>query len=40
MPVPLFESIEDLRRAPEICRELWSRPDYRKLMAPGTTGRR
>ena len=33
MPVPLFESIEDLRRAPEICRELWSRGDYRKLMA-------
>jgi len=28
MPVPLFESIEDLRNAPEICRELWSRPDY------------
>jgi len=33
MPVPLFESIDDLRRAPEICRELWSRPDYRKLLA-------
>ncbi len=33
MPVPLFESIEDLRNAPEICRELWSRRDYRKLMA-------
>jgi phosphoenolpyruvate carboxylase len=33
MPVPLFESIEDLRKAPEVCRELWSRPDYRKLMA-------
>jgi phosphoenolpyruvate carboxylase len=33
MPVPLFESIEDLRRAPAVCRELWSRPDYRKLMA-------
>jgi phosphoenolpyruvate carboxylase len=33
MPVPLFESIEDLRQAPAICRELWSRPDYRKLMA-------
>jgi len=33
MPVPLFESIEDLRRAPEICRDLWSREDYRKLMA-------
>jgi phosphoenolpyruvate carboxylase len=33
MPVPLFESIDDLRRAPSICRELWSRPDYRKLIA-------
>ncbi len=25
-PVPLFESIEDLRNAPAICRELWSSP--------------
>jgi phosphoenolpyruvate carboxylase len=33
MPVPLFESIEDLRNAPNICRELWARPDYRKLLA-------
>jgi phosphoenolpyruvate carboxylase len=33
MPVPLFESIEDLRKAPAVCRELWSRTDYRKLMA-------
>jgi phosphoenolpyruvate carboxylase len=33
MPVPLFESIDDLRNAPAVCRELWSRPDYRKLMA-------
>ena len=33
MPVPLFESIEDLRQAPAVCRELWSRADYRKLMA-------
>ena len=33
MPVPLFESIEDLRHAPAVCRELWSRADYRKLMA-------
>jgi phosphoenolpyruvate carboxylase len=33
MPVPLFESIDDLRQAPTICRELWSRPDYRKLLA-------
>lgn len=28
MPVPLFESIEDLRNAPEICRSLWQSPDY------------
>jgi len=33
MPVPLFESIEDLRKAPAICRELWSREDYRRLLA-------
>jgi phosphoenolpyruvate carboxylase len=33
MPVPLFESIDDLRNAPAICRELWSRPDYRRLLA-------
>ena len=33
MPVPLFESIEDLRQAPAICRELWSRSDYRQLLA-------
>jgi len=28
MPVPLFESIEDLRNAPEVCRTLWSMPGY------------
>jgi phosphoenolpyruvate carboxylase len=33
MPVPLFESIEDLRNAPNVCRELWSRTDYRRLLA-------
>ena len=33
MPVPLFESIDDLRQAPAVCRELWNRPDYRKLIA-------
>jgi phosphoenolpyruvate carboxylase len=32
MPVPLFESIEDLRNAPAVCRELWSREDYRELV--------
>ena len=28
MPVPLFESIEDLRNAPAICRTLWTMPAY------------
>src|SRR3984957_12805924 len=32
MPVPLFESIEDLRNAPAICRELWQSPSYRQLL--------
>lgn len=32
MPAPLFESIEDLRNAPAICRELWQSPGYRALM--------
>ncbi len=33
MPVPLFESIEDLRNAPEVCRSLWANPEYRRLLA-------
>ncbi|HXG66125.1 MAG TPA: phosphoenolpyruvate carboxylase, partial [Blastocatellia bacterium] len=32
MPVPLFESIEDLRRCPEICRKLWTNPTYARLL--------
>jgi phosphoenolpyruvate carboxylase len=32
IPVPLFESIEDLRNAPEICRTLWTSPDYRPFL--------
>jgi phosphoenolpyruvate carboxylase len=32
MPVPLFESIEDLRNAPSVCRELWKRDDYSRLL--------
>ncbi|HEX6750827.1 MAG TPA: phosphoenolpyruvate carboxylase [Longimicrobium sp.] len=32
MPVPLFESIDDLRACPEICRELWTRGDYARLL--------
>jgi phosphoenolpyruvate carboxylase len=32
MPVPLFESIEDLRNCPEICRRLWTSADYAPLL--------
>jgi phosphoenolpyruvate carboxylase len=32
MPVPLFESIEDLRNAPGICREIWSSRDYQPYL--------
>jgi len=32
MPVPLFESIQDLRNAPVICRRLWSAPAYQPLL--------
>ena len=32
MPVPLFESIEDLRNCPEICRALWTNPEYARLL--------
>ena len=33
MPVPLFESIEDLQNAPAICRDLWADTAYRSLLA-------
>ncbi len=33
MPVPLFESIADLRAAPKICQELFSHPEYRALLS-------
>ncbi|MDP1568613.1 MAG: phosphoenolpyruvate carboxylase [Vicinamibacterales bacterium] len=33
MPVPLFESIDDLRHAPDVCRDLWTRTDYARLLA-------
>ncbi|HWZ52126.1 MAG TPA: phosphoenolpyruvate carboxylase [Granulicella sp.] len=33
MPVPLFESIEDLQNAPAICRQLWSSEAYKPLLA-------
>jgi phosphoenolpyruvate carboxylase len=32
MPVPLFESIEDLRNAPAICGELWRTAEYSRLL--------
>ncbi len=32
MPVPLFESIEDLRNCPEICRALWQSESYAPLL--------
>jgi phosphoenolpyruvate carboxylase len=32
MPVPLLESIGDLRAAPEICRALWTSPAYSRLL--------
>jgi phosphoenolpyruvate carboxylase len=32
MPVPLFESIQDLRNCAEICRTLWTNPDYARLL--------
>jgi phosphoenolpyruvate carboxylase len=32
-PVLLFESIEDLRNAPAICRELWTSAEYKPLLA-------
>jgi len=32
MPVPLFESIDDLRKSPEICSSLWSNREYSALL--------
>jgi len=32
MPVPLFESIEDLRNSSGICRALWTSADYASLL--------
>ncbi len=33
MPVPLFESIEDLQNAANVCRELWRGEEYQHLIA-------
>jgi phosphoenolpyruvate carboxylase len=32
-PVPLFESIDDLRNAPAVCRQLWTSAAYKPLLA-------
>jgi phosphoenolpyruvate carboxylase len=32
MPVPLFESIEDLRNCSQVCRRLWSSAEYAPLL--------
>ncbi|HXC70656.1 MAG TPA: phosphoenolpyruvate carboxylase [Pyrinomonadaceae bacterium] len=32
MPVPLFESIEDLRNCLDVCRNLWTSSDYARLL--------
>ncbi len=32
MPAPLFESIADLRSAADTCRQLWTAPDYQRLL--------
>ncbi|MCM2264240.1 MAG: phosphoenolpyruvate carboxylase [Desulfuromonadales bacterium] len=32
MPVPLFESIADLRNAPQVCRGLWSDPAWQPYL--------
>jgi phosphoenolpyruvate carboxylase len=32
MPVPLFESIEDLRNAPNVCRELWTSSEFEPFL--------
>jgi phosphoenolpyruvate carboxylase len=32
LPVPLFESIDSLKRAPEIMRHVWNSPEYRSLL--------
>lgn len=30
--VPLFESIDDLRNSADVCRDVWTSPDYRDLL--------
>lgn len=32
MPVPLFESIADLRNCPDVCRNLWTSSDYARTL--------
>ncbi|MDE2127304.1 MAG: phosphoenolpyruvate carboxylase [Armatimonadetes bacterium] len=33
MPVPLFESIDDLRRCADVCGEVWSMPEWEPLLS-------
>ena len=40
MPVPLFESIEDLQNAPAICRQLWASETYKPLLKSRGTSQR
>ncbi|MGH6623951.1 MAG: phosphoenolpyruvate carboxylase, partial [Burkholderiaceae bacterium] len=40
MVVPLFETIDDLERAPSIMRELWAHPGLRSLLAPAISNDR
>ncbi|NJR64176.1 MAG: phosphoenolpyruvate carboxylase [Leptolyngbyaceae cyanobacterium CRU_2_3] len=37
--VPLFETVEDLQRAPSVMRELFELPLYRKLLEQGCSGK-
>jgi phosphoenolpyruvate carboxylase len=32
MPVPLFESVADLRQCPAVCRQLWTARDYQRFL--------
>ncbi len=38
MVVPLFETIDDLERAPEIMRDLWAHPGLRSLLLAPSSG--
>jgi phosphoenolpyruvate carboxylase len=40
MPVPLFESIEDLRKSAEICASIWSDKVMERSWTPGGDDRK